>query len=269
MNLSRWDTAGQDDFEAMRPISYTHADVFLLFFAIDNPTSFQNIKHKWYPEITKNHQDVPMLLVGTKCDTREASKVMEDLQKRNLEPISFEQGRKMARALGCLSYIECSAITRHGFKDIFNQTIMAILNLRKGKRPGGSCWDTSCPVHFTVFSKKSRCVRCHHLFCHDHVSTLPEGHEYAKETMCKKCKEIEETDPLTRPAGSRRRKLLGRSKNNGKKSKKEKDEKEEEEEEGEKEDEETTKEKENKDEQEGSSEKKGKKKKKGVKKSSK
>ena len=42
----RWDTAGQDDFEAMRPMSYDGADIFLIFFAVDNPVSFQNVKHK-------------------------------------------------------------------------------------------------------------------------------------------------------------------------------------------------------------------------------
>lgn len=46
LNLFSWDTAGQDDFEAMRPMSYDGADIFLIFFAIDNPVSFQNVKHK-------------------------------------------------------------------------------------------------------------------------------------------------------------------------------------------------------------------------------
>lgn len=53
INLGLWDTAGQEDYDRLRPLSYPQTDVFLLCFAINTPTSFENIKQKWYPEIQR------------------------------------------------------------------------------------------------------------------------------------------------------------------------------------------------------------------------
>ena len=51
INLGLWDTAGQEDYDRLRPLSYPQTDVFLLCFSITNPTSFENVRTKWYPEI--------------------------------------------------------------------------------------------------------------------------------------------------------------------------------------------------------------------------
>ena len=51
ISLGLWDTAGQEDYDRLRPLSYPQTDVFLLCFAINNPTSFRNIKTKWIEEI--------------------------------------------------------------------------------------------------------------------------------------------------------------------------------------------------------------------------
>ena len=54
INLGLWDTAGQEDYDRLRPLSYPQTDVFLICFAINNPTSFRNIKGKWFEEIRGN-----------------------------------------------------------------------------------------------------------------------------------------------------------------------------------------------------------------------
>jgi len=220
INLGLWDTAGQDDFEHMRPISYTSADIFLLFFAIDNPTSFHNVKYKWFSEVRKSHQDTPLMLIGTKSDIRDNDKMIEELKQKDTELITWKQGVKLAKELGCVTYIECSAITRKGFLDIFGQTILTILNHRHGKKPGSACWDTDCHNTFSVLSKKAKCIRCQHRYCNDHVVNLPKDHEwYPGAAICKKCKVIDDDEgPMIKPRN--RGGLWSTGKKNVKKGKK-------------------------------------------------
>ena len=54
INLGLWDTAGQEDYDRLLPLSYPQTDVILDCFSIISPASFENVKAKWYPEI--NHQ---------------------------------------------------------------------------------------------------------------------------------------------------------------------------------------------------------------------
>ncbi|KAM9410282.1 ras homolog family member Ua isoform 2-T2 [Pholidichthys leucotaenia] len=75
VKLQLCDTAGQDEFDKLRPLCYTSADVFLLCFSIVSPTSFQNVPEKWVPEIRKYAPLAPVVLVGTQCDLREDVKL--------------------------------------------------------------------------------------------------------------------------------------------------------------------------------------------------
>uniref|UniRef100_A0A915AJ89 Uncharacterized protein n=1 Tax=Parascaris univalens TaxID=6257 RepID=A0A915AJ89_PARUN len=45
-----WDTAGQEDYDRLRPLSYPDTDVILMCFSIDSPDSLENIPEKWTPE---------------------------------------------------------------------------------------------------------------------------------------------------------------------------------------------------------------------------
>lgn len=66
----------QDEFDKLRPLCYTSADVFLLCFSVVSPASFQNVPEKWVPEIRKHAPFAPLVLVGTQCDLREDVKVL-------------------------------------------------------------------------------------------------------------------------------------------------------------------------------------------------
>lgn len=46
--LGLWDTAGQEEFDSLRPLSYPGTDIFLLCFSVMYPTSYENIKTKVY-----------------------------------------------------------------------------------------------------------------------------------------------------------------------------------------------------------------------------
>jgi GTPase SAR1 and related small G proteins len=65
--LAIWDTAGQEDYEQLRPLSYPDTDVIVLCFAIDCQDSFENLKSKWLPELQYYCPQVPIVLVGKHC----------------------------------------------------------------------------------------------------------------------------------------------------------------------------------------------------------
>ena len=44
--LGLFDTAGQEDYDRLRPLSYPQTDVFLVCFSVVSPASFENVKEK-------------------------------------------------------------------------------------------------------------------------------------------------------------------------------------------------------------------------------
>jgi len=42
--LGLFDTAGQEDYDRLRPLSYPQTDVFLICFSVNSPASFENVK---------------------------------------------------------------------------------------------------------------------------------------------------------------------------------------------------------------------------------
>ncbi|KAK7845782.1 rac-like gtp-binding protein arac1 [Quercus suber] len=51
VNLGLWDTAGQEDYNRLRPLSYRGADVFILAFSLISKASYENVSKKWIPEL--------------------------------------------------------------------------------------------------------------------------------------------------------------------------------------------------------------------------
>jgi len=127
IELSLYDTAGQEEYDRLRPLSYANADVLLICFSVMSPTSLENVKTKWIKEVRHYRPDSPVILVGTKMDLRNDKKELGKLAKDKQEPVTEEQARKMQRDIGALEYVECSAITRENLKEVFDEAIKAIL----------------------------------------------------------------------------------------------------------------------------------------------
>ncbi|XP_060875581.1 ras-like GTP-binding protein Rho1 [Metopolophium dirhodum] len=70
--LDLWDTAGQEDYDRLRPLSYGAADVVILCYSIDTPKSLINVIDKWVPEVRYFCKEVPVILVGNKKDLRDS-----------------------------------------------------------------------------------------------------------------------------------------------------------------------------------------------------
>jgi len=46
VNLGLWDTAGQEEYNRLRPLAYPNCDVFLIVFSVIEPSSFVNARKK-------------------------------------------------------------------------------------------------------------------------------------------------------------------------------------------------------------------------------
>jgi len=140
INLGLWDTAGQEDYDRLRPLSYPQTDVFLVGFSVISPASFENVRAKWIPEIQHNCPTTPMLLVGTKLDMREDKETLNRLAEKKLAPISTEQGNQMAKEIRAVKFMECSALTQKGLKDVFDEAIRAVITPKEQpKKKRGGC----------------------------------------------------------------------------------------------------------------------------------
>ncbi|KAI1295663.1 Rho-related GTP-binding protein RhoU [Halotydeus destructor] len=128
LRLQLCDTAGQDDFDSLRPLCYPNTDVFLICFSVVVPASYQNIAEKWLPEIRKHSANVPLVLVGTQCDLRQDVRVLIDLATVKQQPIAHEAATKLAHKMGAFKYVECSALTQKNLKDVFDSAIVAAMN---------------------------------------------------------------------------------------------------------------------------------------------
>ena len=131
INLGLWDTAGQDDYDRLRPLSYPNTDVFIIAFSIVNPASFEKVMAKWYPEVRQHCPNVPIILVGTKLDLRSDKETIEKLKDKRLTPITHSQGLAMAKDINAIKYLECSALTKKGLKTVFDEAIRAALSTPK------------------------------------------------------------------------------------------------------------------------------------------
>ena len=124
IKLSLWDTAGQIEYDRIRPLAYPDTDVFLLCFALDCPDSFVNIQEKWFPEVKHFCPRTPVLLVGTKKDMR-----CNFTAKH--EHISTEEGKHLAKKHDMFDYVECSASTSAGVREVFETAVRALQNSAK------------------------------------------------------------------------------------------------------------------------------------------
>jgi len=134
INLGLWDTAGQEDYDRLRPLSYPQTDVFLVCFSVISNSSFENVKTKWVPEIQHHAPNVPILLVGTKSDLRKDENTIKQLNSRQQSMVTVDSAQRMAKEIGAVNFLECSALTQEGLKQVFDEAIRAAMSKPTGKK---------------------------------------------------------------------------------------------------------------------------------------
>eukprot|EP00996_Jenningsia_fusiforme_P002671 NODE_3495_length_967_cov_19.340959_g3208_i0.p1 GENE.NODE_3495_length_967_cov_19.340959_g3208_i0~~NODE_3495_length_967_cov_19.340959_g3208_i0.p1 ORF type:complete len:200 (+),score=38.96 NODE_3495_length_967_cov_19.340959_g3208_i0:111-710(+) len=126
--LNLWDTAGQEEYEKLRILSYGGATVFLLCFAIDNPDSYSNVKDRWYREIRKHNATAAIILVGTK----------QDLRQGQSDSLTQKHGETLQQEIGAVAYVECSAFQNSGVKAVFDEAIRVSLTYTPPEQKAGT-----------------------------------------------------------------------------------------------------------------------------------
>ncbi|KAI0968060.1 GTP-binding protein rho4 [Xylaria arbuscula] len=126
VELALWDTAGQEEYDRLRPLSYPETDLIFVCFAIDCPNSLDNVLDKWYPEVLHFCPYTPLILVGLKSDLRHKKTCIEMLKTQGLTPVTSEQGMAVAKKMGA-QYMECSSKEMVGVDDIFDSAIHTVV----------------------------------------------------------------------------------------------------------------------------------------------
>ena len=132
--LNLWDTAGQEEYDRLRPLSYHSTDVFVIAFSLINKTSLSNISQKWLPELKAYCPNAKLVLVGNKSDLADSPSTRAKLAARGQEIVTDEEAEAVAKSCGA-TYVRASALTQAGLKTVFDSAIKKVLAPAKPPRP--------------------------------------------------------------------------------------------------------------------------------------
>ncbi|MBW0525902.1 hypothetical protein O181_065617 [Austropuccinia psidii MF-1] len=130
VELAFWDTAGQEDFDRIRSLSYADTHVIMLCFSVDQPTSLENTENKWLNEIVEHCPGVKICLVALKCDLRDDPHIQNQLAISGQSPVDYEQGLATARRIRASRYLECSAKHNRGVREAFQEVAKVSINCK-------------------------------------------------------------------------------------------------------------------------------------------
>lgn len=150
IELSLWDTAGQEEFDRLRSLSYDNTDVVVLCFSVDSKDSLENVESKWVGEIQENCPGVKIVLVALKCDLREnnedededataATGAAEGAQREKRPMIDYNQGLDVARRIKAMRYLECSAMKNRGVNEAFTEAARVALSVKPSGEKDSKC----------------------------------------------------------------------------------------------------------------------------------
>jgi len=135
-NLEVWDTAGQEAMESLRTLAYPKTHVFLVGYSIDKLSTLENVETEWHRELTQQAsacdvtKDAPRILVGTKCDIRDEAVAKDPASAANY--VSAERALEVARKIGCVAFIETSAVTKKNCRELQEKVIQLGLAYASG-----------------------------------------------------------------------------------------------------------------------------------------
>jgi len=109
------DTAGQEDYTALRSTWMRERDGFILVFSVTERSTFDDLQ-SFYDQLCVMHEDhmPPLLIAGNKCDLEHQRQV------------SAEEGKKLAASYKAVSYIETSAKTGQNIEKTFASLVRSV-----------------------------------------------------------------------------------------------------------------------------------------------
>lgn len=102
----------------------------MLCFSVDNKGSLENVSTKWLAEINEHCPGVKIVLCALKCDLREEHE-KEDPEGAAL--IQYQEGLDVAKRIGALRYLECSAMRNRGVNEAFTEAARVALSVKPAK----------------------------------------------------------------------------------------------------------------------------------------
>merc|ERR1719354_869267 len=109
------DTAGQEEFSAMREQYMRSGEGFLLVFSVADKLSFNEINNFQRQILrVKDREEYPMVLVGNKCDIDDANRA-----------VSHAEALALANQMG-IDYIETSAKNKINVENVFHDLVRSI-----------------------------------------------------------------------------------------------------------------------------------------------
>jgi len=136
VELALWDTAGQEEYDRLRPLSYPDTHVVVICYAIDLPDSLENVMEKWIGEVSHYCSGIPVVLVGCKKDLRNDPQTIDLLRRQNQHPVTTAQGQAVSQKINARYFVECSARTGEGVREVFQHATRAALFKQKPPRKG-------------------------------------------------------------------------------------------------------------------------------------
>jgi GTPase SAR1 family protein len=112
-----------------------------MVYSVDNPTSLKNIRSKWFPEVMHHCGSIPTILVGTKTDLRDDPEAVERRSKQGKRLVDPQEVQQLAEELGCIAYIDCSALRGYNVDHVFQTALRHVLQ-KRGLLGDGE--DTKC-----------------------------------------------------------------------------------------------------------------------------
>ncbi|WPK25739.1 hypothetical protein PUMCH_003066 [Australozyma saopauloensis] len=132
----------------------------MLCFSIDLPDSLENVQLKWVGEVADHCDGVKLVLVALKCDLRNLEEDPQAVEDESFNPydqqspgngagarrlITYEEGLAVAKKVGALRYLECSAKKNRGVNEAFSEAARCALNA-KPKGASGEQKEKSCTI---------------------------------------------------------------------------------------------------------------------------
>ena len=158
------DTPGRMDYQPIRKCSYKKADLVMICFALDRPDTLVNVRQYWANEVIEStSRKVPIVLVGNRKDKRDEmhikwchcneytySNCLSNSTSNPILPIdvvvTYEEGLSVAKTIGALTYIECSAKYRENTRKVFEQSSDIAVRKHRRKRKTNFREHESCVI---------------------------------------------------------------------------------------------------------------------------